>query len=190
MATMSDSSIGLKPVIDEPSKEMPCSSAASSWSRPIENDLSCPRMSVNHRRTKRRSLAETSARTSPGVRGGSVMGAGRLSERRWTAGPVRADRWAGREPRLGPGLQLREDRPEGVAHVAQRVGHADRRAGMDLTGDQAAGLELLDALGEQAVAEVGDRRRDLGEAQRPLGAAHHLEDRAGPASTDELDGFV
>ena len=50
MATMSDSSIRLKPVIDEPSKPMPSSSAPGSSSRPTANDLSCPKMSVNQNR--------------------------------------------------------------------------------------------------------------------------------------------
>ena len=36
MAIMSDSSMALKPVIDEPSKPMPCSSAPGSSSRVTE----------------------------------------------------------------------------------------------------------------------------------------------------------
>ncbi len=55
MAIMSDSSIALKPVIEEPSKPMPPSKASSSSSLPIENDLSWPRMSVNQKRMKRMS---------------------------------------------------------------------------------------------------------------------------------------
>src|SRR5947209_13912827 len=176
MATMSDSSIGLKPVIDDPSKEMPCSRASSSWSRPIEKDFSWPRMSVNQRRTKRRSLAATSALTSSGVPGRSVMGAGRLLQARWPAGPVLLDRRAGGEPGLGPALELREGGLQRVAHRGQRVGHAHRRAGMDLALDEPARLELLDALGEQPVRQVGDGSGDLAEAQRTVGHAHHLED--------------
>ena len=53
MAIMSDSSMALKPVIEEPSKPIPPSKASSSCSFEIEKDLSCPRMSVNHSRTKR-----------------------------------------------------------------------------------------------------------------------------------------
>src|SRR3954452_19295408 len=190
MATMSDSSIGLKPVIEEPSNEMPCSSAWSSWSRPIENDFSWPRMSVNHRRTKRRALAPTSALTSSGVRGRSGRGAGRLSEGAWPAGPVLADRWAGCEPRLSPALELVERGLEGVAHGGEAVGHAHRRAGVDGARDQAAALELLDALGEEAVGQVGDRGRDLAEAQRAVGVSQHFDDRAGPSAADELDRLV
>jgi len=48
---MSDSSIALKPVIDEPSKPIPSSSASSISLGVIANDLRCPSMSVNQRRT-------------------------------------------------------------------------------------------------------------------------------------------
>ena len=53
MAIMSDSSIALKPVIEEPSKPIPPSNASASSVMLIENALSWPRMSVNHRRMKR-----------------------------------------------------------------------------------------------------------------------------------------
>ena len=52
-AIMSDSSIGLNPVIEEPSKPIPPSKASSSSSALIENDFRRPRMSVNHSRMKR-----------------------------------------------------------------------------------------------------------------------------------------
>src|SRR4051794_4954167 len=69
IAIMSDSSIALKPVIEEPSKPMPASKAPSrSWEL-IENDFSWPRMSVNHRRMKRTPLSRTWARTSSVVVG-------------------------------------------------------------------------------------------------------------------------
>ncbi len=61
MAIMSDSSIALKPVIDEPSKPMPPSNASSSSAALIEKLFSCPRMSVNQSRTKRMSRSSTSA---------------------------------------------------------------------------------------------------------------------------------
>ena len=64
---MSDSSIALKPVIDEPSKPMPSSNAASSSERLIEKDFSWPRMSVNQSRMKRISRSATIALTSSGV---------------------------------------------------------------------------------------------------------------------------
>ena len=53
IAIMSDSSIALKPVIEEPSKPMPPSNASSSSAELIEKDLSWPRMSVNQRRMNR-----------------------------------------------------------------------------------------------------------------------------------------
>src|SRR5947209_7910333 len=68
-AIMSDSSIALKPVIDDPSKPIPPSKASSSSDAFIENALSCPRMSVNHIRMKRISRSLTSARTSSLLRG-------------------------------------------------------------------------------------------------------------------------
>src|SRR3954447_3714840 len=51
IATMSDSSIALKPVIDEPSKPMPSSSAPSTSPVVIEKLLRCPSRSVNQRST-------------------------------------------------------------------------------------------------------------------------------------------
>src|SRR6478735_2298766 len=51
IATMSDSSIALKPVIDEPSKPMPSSSAPSSSLVVIEKLLRWPSRSVNQRST-------------------------------------------------------------------------------------------------------------------------------------------
>ena len=54
---MSDSSIGLKPVIEEPSKPIPPSNASSSSEELIENDFSWPSTSVNQRRMKRTSLS-------------------------------------------------------------------------------------------------------------------------------------
>jgi hypothetical protein len=55
MAIMSDSSIGLKPVIEEPSKPIPPSNASSSSDALIEKLFSIPSRSVNQRRTKRTS---------------------------------------------------------------------------------------------------------------------------------------
>ena len=69
MAIMSDSSMALKPVIDEPSKPMPPSKASSSSAALIEKLLSWPRMSVNQRRMKRIPRSSTSACTSSAVFG-------------------------------------------------------------------------------------------------------------------------
>ena len=51
IATMSDSSIRLKPVIDDPSKPIPSSSAPGISDGVIANDLRCPSRSVNQKRT-------------------------------------------------------------------------------------------------------------------------------------------
>ena len=72
IATMSDSSMALKPVIEEPSKPMPRSNASSSSAALIENDFRWPRMSVNQKRMKRMSRSATSALTSSAVLGSSM----------------------------------------------------------------------------------------------------------------------
>ena len=51
IATMSDSSIALKPVIDEPSKPIPSSSAPCISDGVTANDFRCPSRSVNQKRT-------------------------------------------------------------------------------------------------------------------------------------------
>ena len=66
MAIMSDSSIRLKPVIDEPSNPIPSANASSSSSLPTANDFSWPRMSVNQKRTNSTFSCSTRASTSPG----------------------------------------------------------------------------------------------------------------------------
>jgi hypothetical protein len=78
---MSDSSIALKPVIEEPSKPIPPSNASSSCSTEIEKDFNCPRMSVNQRRMKRMLFSAASALTSSAVLGRSGMAVCRLVDR-------------------------------------------------------------------------------------------------------------
>src|SRR5215210_3507157 len=149
IASMSDSSIALKPVIEEPSKPMPPSKASSSWSALIENDFSWPRTSVNQSRMKRILRSSTIALTSSGVRGwsgGGVMG-------RQPKGSV--------EPAVGPALQLLERRRELPAHARELVLDPHGRAFGDAPLDDSARLELLHALGQQAVGEVGHRLGDL-----------------------------
>ena len=78
IAIMSDSSIALNPVIDEPSKPIPPSNASSSSSALMLNDFSWPRMSVNHSRMKRMPRSWTSALTSScvfGVSSGAMIAA-------------------------------------------------------------------------------------------------------------------
>src|SRR3954451_6908075 len=196
MATMSDSSIALKPVIDEPSKPMPPSKASASSDAPIENDLSCPRMSVNQNRMNRIWRSSTRAMTSSEVRGWSLI-RGTLADGSWTAGPVRVDGRASSDlellavvqPAPRPHPQLRHGRLEPPAHRRQLVGDLDGRAGLDRALDDAARLELLHALGQEAVAELRDRGSDLGEAH---GAAiqEDLDDRSRPAAPDQLNRLV
>src|ERR671917_2005240 len=64
IAIMSDSSIRLNPVIEEPSKPMPSSSAPANSSRPTANDFSWPKMSVNQNRMNSTFSSSTRARTS------------------------------------------------------------------------------------------------------------------------------
>src|SRR3954462_2845915 len=136
-AIMSDSSIGLKPVIEDPSKPIPPSSASSSGAALIENDFRCPSTSVNHSRMNRIPCSSTSALTSSGVCGRSAGWGGMRAEPRGRA--------ALQQPAITPGLEL----PQGVAQVAPALGqlvlHAERRAVLDAALDDAPRLELLQA---------------------------------------------
>ena len=77
-AIMSDSSMRAKPSIEEPSKLMPRSSAASSSPTVIANDFSEPRMSVNQSRmnltSASRAVAMTYSVVSAAIRGRSLRG--------------------------------------------------------------------------------------------------------------------
>src|SRR5215210_2123194 len=181
-AIMSDSSMALKPVIEEPSKPMPPSKASSSCSAWIEKDFSWPRMSVNQSRMKRMPRSWTSALTSSGVVGRSFSAA---------MGPQ--PRWSVRsgtlEPAVRPGFELAQRRCEIPAHRRQLILDPRRRGAAHPALDEAARLELLHALGEQPVRQRGHRLGDLGEAHRAA-LEHHCEDRAGPALAHELDRLV
>src|SRR4051794_29959139 len=149
IAIMSDSSMALKPVIEEPSKPMPASNAPSrSWEL-IENDLSWPRTSVNHRRMNRTPVSRTKARTSSVVVGCSSVSA---MEARTL------------QPAHRPRAQLAQGRGELAAHVRQPVLDPGGRAVPHLALDDAARLELLHPLGEQAVREGRHGPADLREA--------------------------
>jgi hypothetical protein len=63
IATMSDSSIALKPVIDDPSKPMPSSSASSISLGVTAKLLRCPSMSENQSRTNSTPSSSIRART-------------------------------------------------------------------------------------------------------------------------------
>ena len=94
IAIMSDSSIALKPVIEEPSKPIPPSNASSSSAALIENDFSWPRMSVNQKRMKRMSR---SSHERLDVVGGGWASVGHARDASWSRGGRR--RWPGdRQP--------------------------------------------------------------------------------------------
>ena len=78
IAIMSDSSIGLKPLIEEPSKPMPPSNASSSSAALIEKLFSWPSRSVNQRRTKRTSFCSQKAIASLALVGPSAIEADKL----------------------------------------------------------------------------------------------------------------
>ena len=128
IAIMSDSSIALKPVIEDPSKPIPPSNASSSSEALMLNDFSWPRMSVNQSRMKRIPRSSASALTSSRVMGESMLG-GRVVERppawHWTAVQgVRAatDRRPGSgEPAVRPRLELAQRRRKLAPHVRERV---------------------------------------------------------------------
>src|SRR5579862_5566914 len=116
IAIMSDSSIALKPVIEDPSKPIPASSAPSSSAALIENDLSCPITSVNHSRMKRIPRSATIVRTS------SAVSCGAVTERGDLGALHRSD-----EPGARPLLQLLEGGRELLPLARERVLHAHRR---------------------------------------------------------------
>ena len=104
IAIMSDSSIALKPVIDEPSKPIPPSNASSSSSALIANDFSWPRMSVNQSRMKRIPRSSTSALTSSVRLRPVVLG----RHGRETSPPLRGDEV---DPRSSVSLSPTSGRP-------------------------------------------------------------------------------
>jgi hypothetical protein len=77
---------------------------------------------------------------------------------------------------------------ERASFLGQLVFDPHRGFRHDEAGDDAFGLELAQALGEHAVADFGDRGAQLGEPHPPV--EQELDDGAGPAPADELDGAV
>src|SRR5215208_2790285 len=169
MAIMSDSSIALKPVIEEPSNPIPPSKASSSSCAWIEKLFSWPKMSVNQRRTKRMSRSSTNALMSAAVCGCSLM-ARRL------------------QPRVGPALERADRRLERLALHGEDVLDPDRGVVDHAALDDALGLQLLHPLRQQPVREIGNEPFELGEAG---GAIHQdEEDRPRPPLAHQLDGVV
>src|SRR5919199_1020899 len=160
IAIMSDSSIALKPVIDEPSKPIPPSKASSSSSALIEKLLSCPRMSVNQSRMKRISWSLTSALTSSAVFGWSAIGllrgigVGGEARKANEAGAAGLKRRA-LEPLVGPRLERADRRLQRAALVGHRVLHADRGAVEHAPLHDPLGLELLQPLRQETVGYLG-----------------------------------
>ena len=72
IATMSDSSIALKPVIDEPSKPIPSSSAPAISASVIAKLFRCPSRSVNQKRTYSTFASSIFASTSRRASGSDV----------------------------------------------------------------------------------------------------------------------
>src|SRR4029453_17963750 len=175
-AIMSDSSIALKPVIEEPSKPIPPSSASSSSSLVIAKLLSCPRMSVNQSRMNFTSRSSTAVATSSRVITPPMLFQGLPAAASQSAdGLVHPGQWGGgpAPPRAGDASPDEEDlgvlrqRPEVVGDRALEdvpeapdLGHRrqDRVAHVDGLLHEARRvldvgvLQHLDGLGE-----VGDQ---------------------------------
>ena len=107
IAIMSDSSIGLKPVIEEPSKPMPPSKASSSSAALIEKLFSWPSTSVNQRRTKRTSFSLTIAATSAALFGCSAIPASSALALVGAGNDRRSEPARGAKPR-NPGRETRD----------------------------------------------------------------------------------
>src|SRR4051794_20424235 len=188
-AIMSDSSMALKPVIEEPSKPLPPSKASASSSALIEKLFSWPRTSVNQSRMKRMPWSSTRARTSSALCGGSATKAGRLpGSRSGVPPPLVGGALVVAQPAARPALHGLERRLEVAPHLRQGVLDADGRAGMHRALDDPPGFELLQALGEEAVGELGHGGGELAEAHGPV--VEDAEDGAGPAAAAELDALV
>ncbi len=93
------------------------------------------------------------------------------------------------QPAPRPALELVYRGSQFLAHLGQLVLDAEGPAGPHRAHDDAVALELLHALRQQAVGELGHGLGDLTEAQR-LAVDENADDRARPAATDQLDRLV
>src|ERR671919_1046405 len=97
-----------------------------------------------------------------------------------------------RHGRLQPGARPDLQRPHGglkrAALLGERVFNARRNAFARAALDDPLGLELLQALGEEAVRQVGHEDLHLGETQRSI--EQDEQDGARPALPDQLDRRV
>src|SRR3954452_8822835 len=120
MAIMSDSSIALNPVMEEPSKPMPFSKASSNSAELMLNDFSWPRMSVNQKRMNRSWCSSTRALTSSTVRGASLI-AGTLEDP-WCDAGRKLNAVVSRETAAGPLRLAVEEERHGAGRGDGRVG--------------------------------------------------------------------
>jgi hypothetical protein len=77
---------------------------------------------------------------------------------------------------------------EGASLLGQLVFDADGGFRHDDARDDPFGLELTQALRQHAIADVGHGGAQLGEPHPPV--EQELDEGAGPAAADELDGAV
>ena len=158
IAIMSDSSIGLKPVIDDPSKPMPPSNASSSSSRLIEKLFSWPRMSVNQRRMKRTSRSSQIAATSCGVVGALSANGGSF----WFGFAGARGRRRARNPRRAESNR--------VAHCGARRVDLGRRA------------RIRSAVGMRSSLDGTSWRSSREDSQHPPADLLHLRRTSRPAA--------
>src|SRR5207237_9613486 len=166
---MSDSSIALKPVIDEPSKPIPSSSAASISLGVTAKLFRCPSMSVNH--SRRNSIPSSWIRLSTLLRAsGSLVALGLLSTCATLAPPFKTEK-----PRALPRPRRRRLRTRSVYR------RLDRQLGE---------LRLAPLVCDRAAVEP-QRRRDRRGArgQRsadPPDVSDRAEDRPAPRLADRV----
>jgi hypothetical protein len=92
------------------------------------------------------------------------------------------------DPAFGPFADGGERMLERAPLFGELVLDADRRFRDDDALDDPLGLELAQAFGQHAIADVGHGGAQLGEAHPPV--EQELDDGAGPAAADQLDGAV
>src|SRR5947207_2096859 len=154
IATMSDSSIALKPVIDDPSKPMPSSSAASISLGVTAKLFRCPSMSVNQR--SRNSIPSSSMRFSTRLRDSGSLVARALLSTCATLPPFKTTKAPDAPAREEHSEQRRDREPRRSAQREHE--HRDQleeREAEEVVGDHgaAAALEPADQPPERDVPE-------------------------------------
>src|SRR5439155_25842209 len=169
IATMSDSSIALKPVIDEPSKPIPSSSAAAISLGVTAKLFRCPSMSVNQ--SSRNSISSPLIRLRTSLRAsGSLVALGLLSTCATLAPPFKPES-PGRVPRPRP-RRLR------TGSVYNRV------------DGQLGELRLAAFVRDRAAVEAESRRDCTGaggeRGRNPPDVADRAEHRPAPGLADRV----